>query len=39
MNQMTVQETWALDGDEHSLIETMAMAARQMPTTLWKRLA
>lgn len=25
MNQMTVQETWALDGDEHSLIETMGL--------------
>ena len=25
MNRMTVQETWALDGDEHTLIETMGL--------------
>lgn len=25
MNQMTVQETWAADGDEHTLIETMGL--------------
>jgi Ca2+-transporting ATPase len=25
MNQMTVQESWALDGDEHTLIETMGL--------------
>mgnify|MGYP000894743528 CR=1 FL=1 len=25
MNQMTVQGTWALDGDEHTLIETMGL--------------
>lgn len=25
MNQMTVQEAWALDGDEHTLIETMGL--------------
>jgi Ca2+-transporting ATPase len=25
MNQMTVQETWALDGDAHALIETMGL--------------
>jgi Ca2+-transporting ATPase len=25
MNRMTVQETWSLDGDEHTLIETMGL--------------
>lgn len=25
MNQMTVQETWTLNGDEHTLIETMGL--------------
>ena len=37
MNQMTVQESWTLDCDEQTLIETMGLAVRQKPTTRWRK--
>lgn len=37
MNQMTVQDTWATDGNTNALCEVRVWAVRPMPMIPWKR--